>query len=107
MELDSFFLLLSYIRNFLDVDENKAASRGGKIIPELCLYCTLRYLAGASYLDIVVFAGISIPSFYRIVRKTIRAFRQSNLFIEPAPFAPKTLHNSRNWLTVRSFPIRS
>ena len=45
MELDSFFLLLSYIRNFLEVDESKAASHGGKIIPELCLYCTLRYLA--------------------------------------------------------------
>ena len=73
MELDSFLLLLSYIRNFLEVDESKAASRGGKIIPELCLYCTLRYLAGASYLDIVVFAGISIPSFYRVVRKTTHA----------------------------------
>ena len=73
MELDSFLLLLSYIRNFLEVDESKAASHGGKIIPELCLYCTLRYLAGASYLDIVVFAGISIPSFYRIVMKTTHA----------------------------------
>ena len=73
MELDSFLLLLSYIRNFLEVDESKAASCGGKIIPELCLYCTLCYLAGASYLDIVVFAGISIPSFYRIVRKTTHA----------------------------------
>ena len=73
MELDSFLLLLSYIWNFLEVDESKAASRGGKIIPELCLYCTLCYLAGASYLDSVVFAGISIPSFYRIVRKTTHA----------------------------------
>ena len=92
MELDSFFLLLSYIRNFLDVDESKAASRGGKIIPELCLYCTLRYLAGASYLDIVVFAGISIPSFYRIVRKTIHAI---NSVDELAISFPKTFQECK------------
>ena len=78
MELDSFLLLLSYIQSFLEVDESKAASCGGKIIPELCLYCTLRYLAGASYLDIAVFAGISIPSFYRIVRKTTHAITSVN-----------------------------
>ena len=73
MDIKSCYLLLSFICDAIQVNEAKAASCGGMIIPELCLYCTLHYLAGASYLDVSVFAGISTVSFYRIVHKTIHA----------------------------------
>ena len=73
MEKESFDLLLSYIFQWLLVNEQMADLRGGTIIPELCLYCTLRWLAGGSYLDITDIAGISRSSFYRIIWKTIVA----------------------------------
>jgi hypothetical protein len=73
MPLVSFNKLLSYIREDLEVNQEMAARRGGAIIPEICLFCTLRWLAGGSYLDIYHFTGISRPSFYRVVWKTIKA----------------------------------
>ena len=58
-----------------------AQLRGGVIIPEILLYCTLRYLASGSYTDIFV-VGISKPSFYRVVWKTMYAIvRCKNLQI--------------------------
>ena len=73
MSKQSFDKLLSYIYDDLVVNANQAYWRGGAIIPELCLYCTLRWLAGGSYLDICDIAGISQASFYRVVWKTITA----------------------------------
>jgi hypothetical protein len=73
MKLESFNLLLSCIRNDLEVDELQASRRGTPILPELCLFCTIRYLAGASYLDIRFLTGISVASVYRIIWKTIKA----------------------------------
>lgn len=67
MEKESFDILLSHVHNFLLVNEEKAKIRGGPIIPELCLYCTLRWLAGGSYLDICDIVGISKASFYRVI----------------------------------------
>ena len=52
MSLTSFEKLLSLIRKSLKVDSAMAQLRGGLIIPEIALYCTLRYLAGGSYTDI-------------------------------------------------------
>jgi hypothetical protein len=37
------------------------------------IVCTLRHLAGGSYLDITDVAGISQASFYRLVWKTVMA----------------------------------
>ena len=71
MDIESFYLLLSFVHDALQVDEAKAASQGRMIIPEMCLYCTLYYPVGASYLYVIVFASISTSSFYRIVHKTI------------------------------------
>ena len=71
MDIESFYLLLSFVHYAVQVNATKAASHDGMITPELWLYCTLHYLAGASYLDIIVFADISTSSFYRIVHKTI------------------------------------
>jgi hypothetical protein len=67
MKPESFEKLLVYIRNELEADEHMASLRGGIIIPEICLFCTLRWLAGGSYLDIYARTGISKPSFYRVV----------------------------------------
>ena len=47
--------------------------RGGKIIAEIHLYATIRYLAGASYSDICCFCGIYVTAFYEVVWKTISA----------------------------------
>jgi hypothetical protein len=47
MLLSSFNKLLSYIRPELEVDILQSSRRGGgAIIPEIRLYCTLRWLAG-------------------------------------------------------------
>ena len=73
MEKESFDILLGYIFQWLLVNEQMADLRGGTIIPELCLYCTLRWLAGGSHLDITDVAGISKSSFYRVIWKTIVA----------------------------------
>lgn len=76
MRKDSFDKLVALLGDALDVDGAAANKRGGAILPEICLYCTLRYLAGGSYLDITDIAGISQSSFYRVVWKTITAIVQ-------------------------------
>jgi hypothetical protein len=73
MRKESFDKLLGFIYADLVVNELMANNRGGPIILELCLYATLRYLAGGSYLDICDVAGISTSSFYRVLWKTIAA----------------------------------
>lgn len=69
----SFEKLLGFIKDDLQVNEEMGGLRGGAIIPELCLYCTIRWLAGGSYSDIFYFTGISKSSFYRIIWKTMVA----------------------------------
>lgn len=73
MSPESFERLVSHIRTDLEANESMASLRGGVIIPEIRLYCTLRWLAGGSYSDIYLFTGTSRPSFYRIIWQTIRA----------------------------------
>jgi hypothetical protein len=73
MKKSSFEKLLDYIRRDLEVDPTMAHLRGGVILPEVALYCTLRYIAGGSYSDVYFMAGISSASFYRILWKTIMA----------------------------------
>jgi DDE superfamily endonuclease len=73
MRKDSFDKLVLLLVESLVVDQVAANKRGGPIIPEICVYCTLRYLAGGSYLDISDIAGISQSSLYRVVWKTISA----------------------------------
>jgi hypothetical protein len=72
MSLSSFYKLLELIKEGLIVNNHQANNRGGAILPEICLFCTLRWLAGGSYLDIFTFTGVSIPSFYNIVYKTMK-----------------------------------
>jgi hypothetical protein len=73
MRRESFDKLLDLIRDKLEADHSQAARRGGVIMPEIRLYCTIRWLGGGSYTDIYMFAGISQASFYRIVWQTIHA----------------------------------
>jgi hypothetical protein len=77
MEVGSFDKLLEIVREDLEVDQDMANLRGGPIIPELCLFCTIWWLAGGSYLDIVDITGISVSSFYRIVWTTCKALSES------------------------------
>jgi hypothetical protein len=56
MTHDSYMRLLDKIRPHLpNMNEKKGDSRGGFIIPELRLYVAIRYLAGGSYSDILLF----------------------------------------------------
>ena len=55
------------------VKQDMASLQGGAIIPELCVYVTLWYLAGGSYTDIFYLITISQPLFYRLLWKTIKA----------------------------------
>ena len=73
MSLQSFNKLLGYIQHELLVKETRAKVCGGSILPELCLYCTIRWLAGGSYLDITDVCGISQASFYCVIWKTFTA----------------------------------
>ena len=73
MDKESFDKLLSYVCDDLLVDEKQANKRGGAVIPELCLCCTLRWLAGGSHLDITDVAGIAKTTFYNATWRTITA----------------------------------
>jgi hypothetical protein len=77
MSLSSFYKLLDIIRAKLEVDIAKAEGKGGPILPELSLFCTLRWLAGGSYLDIYAITNVSIASFYRVVYRTLHAINNS------------------------------
>lgn len=71
MPFVSFYKLLGYLRNGLEVDSCRAG-KGGPILPEIALFCAIRWLAGGSYLDIIALTGVSVASFYRIVHRVIR-----------------------------------
>jgi hypothetical protein len=46
-----------------DAYERMAELRGGAIIPETRLYCKIRWLAGSSYSDITMHAGMNLQGF--------------------------------------------
>ena len=73
MSYRSFKKLVGFLQESLAVQEDMATLWGGAILPELCLYVTLQYLAGGSYTNIFYLVGISQPSFYCVLWKTIKA----------------------------------
>jgi hypothetical protein len=77
MEKESFELLLSFLYDDLEVDILQAEKRGGAIIPQISLYCCIRFLCGASYTDICLFACISQTGYYNCVWKTIFAINKT------------------------------
>jgi len=70
---NTFQILLARIRPYLVKNEAMASLRGGVITPEIMLACTLRWLAGGSYLDIVLVHGISVTGFRACVKRVIVA----------------------------------
>jgi hypothetical protein len=77
MTYESFTKLLACLDLKLQVDNKRASRRGGAILPEICLYVCIRFLAGGSYSDIRFFTGVSVSSFYRVLWKTIHAINNS------------------------------
>lgn len=73
MTKDSFTKLVDLLKEDLEVDRSQAARRGGHISPQICVYVTLRWLAGGSYLDIHMHTGISKTALYNARDKTLRA----------------------------------
>jgi hypothetical protein len=74
MPPEDFNFLLELIHPALSCDQIQSLKRGhSPILPEIKLYCTIRWLAGGSYSDIHLFAGISVPSFYRVLWECIDA----------------------------------
>jgi hypothetical protein len=73
MSYPSFVKLVDLLRDSLAVDVAQGNRRGGATTPEVCVYCTLRYLAGSSYICISDFAGISPSTFYNVLQQTFRA----------------------------------
>jgi len=80
MSLESFTKLCDLIRPVLQLDEEMSRRATGKdpISVEIMLHCLLRFLGGSSYHCIRIIAGISEPSFYRIVYKCARAILSVN-----------------------------
>jgi DDE superfamily endonuclease len=76
MRYSSFMKLCGLVHPFLEKNETKAKNRcvdSGDITTEIAVHCLLRWLAGGSYLDVRICAGISVTSFYVILHKTIVA----------------------------------
>jgi hypothetical protein len=74
MDHESFVKLSRLMEPLIERDLRKAQARWGQqhaITTEIALHCLLRFLAGGSYLDIRLSAGISVPSFYRILHLCI------------------------------------
>ena len=76
MGLESFNILLDELGDSIRVDNMKSRGQGGAIIPEIRLFCTLRWMAGALYTDLFIYTGISCSSFYRVIWHTIGAILQ-------------------------------
>ena len=77
MSKASFYKLLSHLRRDLEVNVAKANSRGGPVLPEISLYCCLRFCAGGSYTDISFFCGISFTAFYHAIWKCVDAINNA------------------------------
>ena len=73
MSFQSFQKLVGLLNDSLLVDQEMASLCGGAIVPELCVYITLQYLAVGSYTDIFFHVGISKSSFFHVLWKTIKA----------------------------------
>jgi DDE superfamily endonuclease len=71
MKRASFLTLVELLRPDLSVDQDMALLRGGWVRPEMCIYMTLRYLAGGTGGDVKSLISISMSTFYYCLRKTM------------------------------------
>ena len=78
-----FQKLVRILQPRISRDENMAnvkTSGKGPITSEVALHCLLRWLAGGSYLDIRISAGLSVSSFYCIIYLCIDAILAAENF---------------------------
>ena len=87
MTFQSFQKLIRLLHNDLLINQEMASLCGGAIIPELCVYITLQYLAGGSYTDIFFLVGISQSSFFIYYGRQLRQLTivQSYRLLGPIP----------------------
>jgi DDE superfamily endonuclease len=77
MDFESFEKLVYILSDTLKRDMKQGDRRGGAIKPIMCVFATIRWLAGGSYLDIAALLGVSVQCFYSIVSRTIQAIIES------------------------------
>jgi hypothetical protein len=87
LSIRSFYKLLHLIKDKLEVNVKKAQSRGAPVTPDLCLYMTLRYLAGGDIIDIKNTVGVSPLHAHACIMKTLRAIVSCESL---APHFPRT-----------------
>lgn len=73
MKRSSFVRLTNMLRHQLSHDFDGNELRRGVISPEMCVFMTLRYLAGHNYLCIKFSVSVSKSCHYHIVNKTLAA----------------------------------
>lgn len=96
MEHRSFRKLCVLIDPIVSVDPVMSEIRTKKspIITEIALHCLLRWLAGGSYLDIRLSAGISVSSFYVCVYKCVDAINSCDELSYHFPRQPSQIESS-------------
>ena len=86
MTFQSFQKLVRLLLNGPLINQEMASLHGGAIIPELCVYINLQYLAGRSYMDIfslLVFCEL-FPIYYRTQLRQLTIV-QSYRLLGPIP----------------------
>ena len=75
MNKEMFSNLVKMLTPYVDYNPKyaKRANGLGDYTVEIIIHCTIRWLAGGSYLDIKLITGISIPGFYHIIHKGMDA----------------------------------
>lgn len=84
LDKETFDVLLERLRPLLAVDE-AMAMRGssGPVSPELQLSMTLRFLAGGSYLDLILLHGVHRSTFFKAVWRVIDAINDTHNLLFP------------------------
>jgi DDE superfamily endonuclease len=75
--VESYRILCDILREPLTRNQEMAEKRGGYITPETCVYLTLRWLSGSSYIDLMHVCGISRAALFQLLWMTIDAIRTS------------------------------
>mmetsp|Transcript_33 Transcript_33/g.162 ORF Transcript_33/g.162 Transcript_33/m.162 type:complete len:325 (+) Transcript_33:1459-2433(+) len=104
MPAEDFDVLLSYVKPLLTLDEKQSLRRGATpIIPELKLYCCIRWLAGGSYSDVAIHVNVSITSFFRVVWETVDAINKVDALKMHFPHTPTECFSAAEAFTSLSY----
>ena len=99
MSYEAFNGLLNLLQSDLEVNATKPRNQTSNqqpIGPEMRLHCTLRYLAGASYLDVIIHTNVSQAAFYSCVFKGINAICHCQELQLKMPMSLSDIHNATN-----------